>query len=91
MSETLTRTKPPQAGPLEPHWIVVVVSPTDGPTETATRKWRRLFRHPTELSAERECARLAAANPGARFQVYASGASCKVEVKPETENGETAA
>lgn len=74
----MSDTKPIQAGPRDPHWVVVSMAKEDGPMHGA-RPWRNRFRHPTQESAEAECARLAALMPGVRFTVYASGVSHKLE------------
>jgi hypothetical protein len=72
-------TRPLQASPDEPHWVVVMLDPK-GPVEVSqTNIRRRLFRHPSEELASAECIRLATLCPGKRFQVYASRLSCKIE------------
>jgi hypothetical protein len=76
-----TQTRPPQASPTEPHWIILCLSEGQEEPTDIRRKWRKLFRHPSEVLANAECARLAAARPGRRFAVYGSGMSFKV-VKP---------
>lgn len=66
---------PPRAAPGEPHWVALRMSKR-GPGEFSPRM---LFMHPSPDLAEAECRRLAAAQPGKRFAVYASVSSFKEE------------
>ncbi len=76
----MSDTRPPHAPPNAPHWVVVKLSGDgDESAGEARKKWRRLYRHPTEALAIAECDRLASTLRGCRFAVYASGHTRKVD------------
>jgi hypothetical protein len=83
MKSPESQAAPFQDDPRAPHWVVVSMSrDADEAAVRGKRRWRHLFRHPTEELANAECARLATISPGTRFTVYASGFTCKVEPIP---------
>lgn len=96
--DTIAPRRAPSADPLQPYWIVIRMSRPDEVPKKNDKPGAAYRRHASEAAAIGEAERLAAAFPGKRFTVYASGVTFKVEKqaalaapKPQGEAGKKVA